>query len=516
MLWDYLVADGACWREEDGTTGNDEAQQVFLVDNSALNSRSKGLRYRRSPDLKDVDRESGSALFGTWVCGVSYDSEWVKVGSRFLPLRVQGHTVLVQQSNEGDEDASQVNTRLPARQRVEWRESAVQRAEELFDPLFEPGTGMLYEVVAERVAIRSSPAAEAPIQGCENRGTKVELFDWDETRRWRQLQRPADQEFKRADPRAWTLGWMMLDHEEHGPLLRPKGVPYQEQPLLPLCVSVHEDNLVNLQMFLLDGAFVDDREADGRTALMVATERARLDCCVLLLQARADPMLISPQGGNVLDYASESCARALLQALIAQLPPPSDEALMDAMERLQPETRQAARRLNVRAVEDRAIRARSSEQQVEEAERLRRAQQLRSEELRERQERERKVSAGQELRQRVHEQELARLERLADEERQRDKEEEERERQRRRLEKVALGELCEVRRDVGVEVRTEPRGNAELVGHEVFGQILQLHEYDRTGLWRRAFGHDFEGTLTGWALISDGAGAEWAVPCDEQ
>mmetsp|Transcript_66676 Transcript_66676/g.168130 ORF Transcript_66676/g.168130 Transcript_66676/m.168130 type:complete len:527 (-) Transcript_66676:78-1658(-) len=525
MLWQYLEEDGQCWREEAEITGR---EGIYLIDNSILASKSRGLRYRFSPNVKDVDHGE-TARFGTLICGVRHGEDWLKVHDRYLPMRVQGVPVLIFQSEpekevlarcSGFEKWVAVGRARPAPRAPppEWT-AAVSKPEVLDEPFFDPGTGLIYEAVANRVAIRAAPSVDAAIQGCVRKGEEVELFEWDETRRWRQVQCPASDQYKREQPSAWTLGWVLLDHQEHGPLLRPRGLPYQEQPLLPLHVAVHEDNLVDLQLILLDGAVVDAREPDGRTALMVAAEKERLDCCVLLVQARADPMAMSPEGGSVLDYATEDRTKALLQALDYRMSEPDLEPLGRAARALAIETREVARKLIEQVNQDKKVRDRQRQMEEERAERDRRAKEEHESriaaEKKAREEAAEQRARQKELRRRAQEQELARLQKQAEESRLREERAAAEEQERIKKEKVEKGELCEVIADNGVPVYEQPDLNSQLVGREIWGQVVELHEYDRSGKWRRSKGHDFDGTLSGWMPLFDENGSPAVQVCEE-
>lgn len=47
--------------------------------------------------------------------------------------------------------------------------------------------GQMYQVLAKFVAVRSAPTMEAPFLRRFNEGAKVEMFEWDSTRRWRRV-----------------------------------------------------------------------------------------------------------------------------------------------------------------------------------------------------------------------------------------------------------------------------------------------------------------------------------------
>lgn len=47
--------------------------------------------------------------------------------------------------------------------------------------------GQMYQVIAKFVAVRSGPSLEAPFLRRLNQGAKVEMFEWDSSRRWRRI-----------------------------------------------------------------------------------------------------------------------------------------------------------------------------------------------------------------------------------------------------------------------------------------------------------------------------------------
>jgi len=68
------------------------AASSFLVDNSQLQSGLSGLGYHDSPALSDST--GVFAPWGTVVHGTPCGKDWVKVGTRFLPTRLNGVAVL--------------------------------------------------------------------------------------------------------------------------------------------------------------------------------------------------------------------------------------------------------------------------------------------------------------------------------------------------------------------------------------------------------------------------------------
>lgn len=73
----------------------------FLCDNSALQAHADGIAYRFSKDMQDRDLASPLTPWGSSVEGVDEGDGWVKVGYRYLPIAVNGATVLVRQESAG-------------------------------------------------------------------------------------------------------------------------------------------------------------------------------------------------------------------------------------------------------------------------------------------------------------------------------------------------------------------------------------------------------------------------------
>jgi len=100
-IFDYKqgkkVVDGpiAAITPPPGTTMQVEAEQAYEVRNVAGSGEfnAPGLRYRCSPCNTDMDATQ-HALWGSIVHGTTVTEDWLKVGDRFLPLRVNGSQVL--------------------------------------------------------------------------------------------------------------------------------------------------------------------------------------------------------------------------------------------------------------------------------------------------------------------------------------------------------------------------------------------------------------------------------------
>jgi len=176
------------------------------------------------------------------------------------------------------------------------------------EPLLPLGTGLLYEVVAERALVRSEPTTAAPVQFAEARGAVVEMFDWDKSRRWRQVLDKTNR-----------VGWMMLDHDDLGPLLRPQSFPEQAEPIAPMCVAAAEGRPDFIDRFIEGGLDINAPDARGRTPLMLAAQGGHLNCCVLLAEAGADIQLQTPAAETAMDFAGGAQkTRAVLLALAGE------------------------------------------------------------------------------------------------------------------------------------------------------------------------------------------------------
>lgn len=73
-------------------------ERQYLVDNSELQHRGEGVRYRLSKDLKDQD-PLPAAAWGSVVVGVDEGDGWLRVGTRFLPMRVKDTRVITLQAS---------------------------------------------------------------------------------------------------------------------------------------------------------------------------------------------------------------------------------------------------------------------------------------------------------------------------------------------------------------------------------------------------------------------------------
>lgn len=536
MLWEYMERDGNRWREEDAKD-DDQKEITYYVDNGELQTSAKGLRFRLTPNEDDVSPQD-SVPFGTQVQGIPVGENWIRVGQKFLPMRLKGSTVLSSCSAKPVGSTSRcANTLRRCRQRTgrpgvfssyleehtpvdQSHQNAspifkntVTKPIELSDPVFEDGTGFQYEAVHARVALRTEPDFEAPLQGCLWKGEQLELFDWDATWQWRKFQRPYDAQLKKADPSAWSVGWVRLHHDELGPLMRPlfMKIPSSIRMLPPRILMAHEGDFVSLQMHLLESSGDDGDDVDenvcGLTALSVASARGKLDCCVVLLQAGADPSVeLAMGGGTAADRALDAPTLALIQSMDARLPEPKDGPLRDALCSLNKLTRPKATNL-----------INSAEKQRTDA-RRRRLEFLRleQEQLQRREDEEHRAAEQRQARENyriraedVRRQEFARLQQQA----QLAQEDERQEKLHRANLRASEGELYEVCAPCGIEVRAGPSHDAELVGVEQEGQILHLRgDWDATRRWLQCAGGAISGALSGWACIVDDDGEPLAIP----
>lgn len=136
------------------------------------------------------------------------------------------------------------------------------------------GCGAAYEVLAERVALRRGPSTAAKPLGQLRRGEDVELFGWDTSRLWRYC----------VDHRLSRSGWVLLDHVDLGPLLRPLGALLCVRPLNPLVVAAAEGRLEDLEAFLSSDEWSFE---DPRGLALAVAERGSLRGTARLLLAGA-------------------------------------------------------------------------------------------------------------------------------------------------------------------------------------------------------------------------------------
>eukprot|EP00930_Biecheleria_cincta_P052162 TRINITY_DN37403_c0_g1_i1.p1 TRINITY_DN37403_c0_g1~~TRINITY_DN37403_c0_g1_i1.p1 ORF type:complete len:515 (+),score=92.61 TRINITY_DN37403_c0_g1_i1:133-1677(+) len=316
-------------------------KEYFLLDNSQLKSKSNGMRYRHSPAPHDQNRTLKPVPWGKIVSGVlEEEGRWLRVREgRYLPVILDGVPVLLPcgkprrgQEPEEEEDAPQADAwdrvgslRVPTR----FSPVSLEAAEK---EVAAKGQGSWYEVVSERVALREGPSVGAPAITSLRRFAELELFGWDETRLWRQC----------YEPKLALSGWVLLDHPELGPLVRPKGVPLCVRPLNPVCTAAAEGRTQDLKLFLnveSPAAVLDASvDAEGRGPLWLAAAGGNLEACVRLVEAGADALGVLAEA-DVRKHPLDEMPLALLTALAGG---PSDgKALNTAMESMDEECRAA-------------------------------------------------------------------------------------------------------------------------------------------------------------------------------
>jgi len=307
--------------------------EPFLVDNSGLSSRSAGLRYRSSRNAGEKNQALKSVRWGSVVWGVlDEEGEWLKVKpGRYLPVRVDGVPVLTElppmTRPDSDEDTSPVESQTHL---------GKLKVPDMFRPVTEEsslelGLGCWYQVVAERLALRQGPSMGAAAIFSFRKGHEVEIFGWDETRLWRQCR----------EPKTALVGWVLLDHPDLGPLVRPKGMAMSSRPLVPLCAAAGEGRLADLRRFLdaqpFGVAVATARDAAGRGPLALAASAGHLACVVRLVEAGADAEDALQDCRNRAETLG--AAGPLLEALAGRSPDPVQ--LQSAMVELNDEERQA-------------------------------------------------------------------------------------------------------------------------------------------------------------------------------
>jgi len=82
----------------------------------------------------------------------------------------------------------------------------------------------LYRVAYKMVAVRESPNTEARALRAKSLGEYVEMYEWDETRRWRRVRVAAERDATNGELRD-VDGWMLVESDRFGMLLQeiPRG-----------------------------------------------------------------------------------------------------------------------------------------------------------------------------------------------------------------------------------------------------------------------------------------------------
>ncbi|CAK9057415.1 Uncharacterized protein SCF082_LOCUS30833 [Durusdinium trenchii] len=295
-----------------------------------------------------------------------------------------------------------------------------------------------------------------------SRGETVELFGWDASRAWRRCP---------ADATGTTAGWVMLDHADFGPLVRPKGAKLSALPLEPLCCAAEEDQLPELRRFLSEGQNPCACDASGASALELAVRSDARDCAVYLIEAGA---VTSPDQSQVaLESAASSGTRSLVEALLGHTVS-DNEALQAALAELTADARIAADRILELLETD----AEANQKAKENEERLK--------EENEKEEREREEPA------------LSQAEPTGETTEPRiPPAEQPKEWKHRRK----GGELHEVVHKA-VAIRYMPSTTADMVGTRICGQFVELFESSADKKWRKM--EDPETGEEGWMLLHHG------------
>jgi len=113
------------------------------------------------------------------------------------------------------------------------------------------------------------------------------------------------------------------------------------RPIPLVCAAALEDNVGTLRQFSAKGMSVNAVDEGELSALALAAERCHLECCVHLLQARANADLATIAAGP---------ARVLIQGLSGQVADFDTAAFDEAIESLPPASRAIAERLFEEAI----------------------------------------------------------------------------------------------------------------------------------------------------------------------
>ncbi|OLP93484.1 hypothetical protein AK812_SmicGene24605 [Symbiodinium microadriaticum] len=236
--------------------------KCYVVANSDLCSSSSGLRYRRSPSFSDAAKVTRlkPVPWDSLVCGtLEADGTFLKLeDGYYLPVFTQS----------GIRVLHEIEREEPAKTR-EMRKAKKEPEDESLGLVFS-GPGAFYEVMSERVAFRSGPSFGAKALGQLRKGEEVELFGWDESGLWREC----------VDHRLARSGFVLLDHPEFGPLLRPKGEPLCIRPLNVLAVAAQEGRYEDLERFLAAKEQEIDFQDPRGPAVVLALAKGQLRCCL--------------------------------------------------------------------------------------------------------------------------------------------------------------------------------------------------------------------------------------------
>lgn len=142
----------------------------------------------------------------------------------------------------------------------------------MFGLPLEPGTGFIWTVTWKKVVARASPSMTSATTFIAGHDDELELFDWDMRKTWRLA----------TCQKTLRKGWVMLDHEIYGALVRPPG--YVTAVIQPMCVAAFEGNLMHLHRLISEGLDVDARDAENRTPFQLAAVAGHVDCCTSLME----------------------------------------------------------------------------------------------------------------------------------------------------------------------------------------------------------------------------------------
>lgn len=269
----------------------------FIVDNSRLKSKSIGVCCFSSPQFEDRNIDVKPIPWGTQVFGtLDRKNSWLRLQSgSYIPRFLNGVDILVPVqclSEDTDEEDTHTNSL-----QCEWKTLGTLKVPSLIQPPIQQelpeelsDSGAQYMVVATRVALRAGPSLGAIVKGSLRNGTVVDLFKWDDSRLWRQC----------FEPKIGLFGWVLLDHPELGPLIRPSGAPVCARALNPICVAAAEGQLNELKRFLFEStspqegfetctqSLLSTRDHLGRSPLVLAAASSHFSCCTHLVSHGAD------------------------------------------------------------------------------------------------------------------------------------------------------------------------------------------------------------------------------------
>jgi ankyrin repeat protein len=90
-------------------------------------------------------------------------------------------------------------------------------------------------------------------------------------------------------------------------------------------VAIEETNLPAIELLIQRGASLDQRDAEGMTALALAAEMGFQEAVEMLLAAGADPNVLDNAGTTALDVAEEHGAHDISTVLLRYGAKPAKE-----------------------------------------------------------------------------------------------------------------------------------------------------------------------------------------------